>query len=148
MRMSRRRPTLTMALALIGVLLGDRTIAGSREAQGHEQHAWTAPRNAARKTNPLAGRSDLAAGGQKLFRQRCTQCHAENGIGGSRAPDLTRGAVQAQSDGALFWRISAGNAYDGMPSFSFLPEPQRWQLVLHLRTLRNTEATAMQSSHN
>jgi hypothetical protein len=26
-----------------------------------------------------------------------------------------------------------GNAYAGMPTLSFLPEIQRWQLVLHLR---------------
>jgi hypothetical protein len=54
--------------------------------------------------------------------------------------------VQAQSDGALFWRISAGNAYDGMPSFSYLPELQRWQLVLHLRTLTSPATSALQSS--
>jgi hypothetical protein len=41
--------------------------------------------------------------------------------------------VQAQSDGALFWKISSGNTHSGMPAFSFLPEPQRWQLVLRLR---------------
>lgn len=36
-------------------------------------------------------------------------------------------------DGALFWKISSGNAHEGMPAFSFLPELQRWQLVLQLR---------------
>jgi ribosomal protein S6E (S10) len=41
--------------------------------------------------------------------------------------------VQQQSDGALFWKISGGNSRQGMPAFSFLPEPQRWQLVLHIR---------------
>ena len=42
-------------------------------------------------------------------------------------------AVQAQTDGALFWKLGSGNARAGMPTFSFLPEPQRWQLVLHMR---------------
>jgi hypothetical protein len=43
--------------------------------------------------------------------------------------------VQSQRDGALFWKISTGNTREGMPAFSFLPEPQRWQLVLHVRGL-------------
>jgi len=43
--------------------------------------------------------------------------------------------VQVQSDGALYWKITGGNTRGGMPTFSFLPELQRWQLVMHLRTL-------------
>jgi len=41
--------------------------------------------------------------------------------------------VQPQTDGALFWKISSGDARAGMPSFSYSPAPERWQLVLHLR---------------
>ena len=37
-------------------------------------------------------------------------------------------------DGTLFWKVSSGNARQGMPPFSYLPEAQRWQLVLWLRT--------------
>ncbi|HYU78073.1 MAG TPA: hypothetical protein VEK56_03750 [Vicinamibacterales bacterium] len=37
--------------------------------------------------------------------------------------------MQAQGDGALFWKISSGNTRAGMPSFGFLPEAQRWQVV-------------------
>jgi hypothetical protein len=35
----------------------------------------------------------------------------------------------------VFWEIGSGNAYAGMPTFSFLPEAQRWRLVLHVREL-------------
>jgi ribosomal protein S6E (S10) len=48
--------------------------------------------------------------------------------------------VQAQTDGALFWKISGGNSHQGMPAFSFLPDPQRWQLVLHLRAIATPAA--------
>lgn len=96
---------------------------------------WQAPVKASSKRNPLAGRADASPGGAKLFRDRCSSCHGSDGRGTSQAPDLTQAAVQAQSDGALFWKITGGNAYVGMPTFSFLPEPQRWQLVLHLREL-------------
>ena len=95
---------------------------------------WTAPSNAAAKVNPLAGRTDTVAGGRKLFRQRCATCHSEDGRGSPKAPDLTEPAVQSQSDGVLFWKISSGNTRHGMPSFSFLPELQRWQLVQTVRS--------------
>ena len=96
---------------------------------------WTAPSKVAGKSNPLANRANVVAGGQKLFGQRCNTCHGDDGRGTSRAPNLLAADVQAQTDGTLFWKITGGNTHGGMPSFSFLPEAQRWQLVLHLRTL-------------
>jgi mono/diheme cytochrome c family protein len=96
---------------------------------------WVAPADESTKMNPLADRPDAAAGGRKVFQQRCAACHGAEGSGTPKAPGLTGDDVQAQTDGALFWKISSGNARAGMPAFSFLPEPQRWQLVLHLRAL-------------
>ena len=96
---------------------------------------WIAPAIASAKLNPLANRPEAAGGGQKLFSQRCSTCHSDDGRGSDRAPDLTASNVQAQSDGAPFWKISGGNTRGGMPGFSFLPEPQRWQLVMQLRVL-------------
>ncbi|HEV2728482.1 MAG TPA: hypothetical protein VGV15_00495 [Terriglobales bacterium] len=52
------------------------------------------------------------------------------------AADFQLPLVQNQSDGTLFWKITNGNPDRGMPSFSTLPEPQRWQLVLFIRTLK------------
>ena len=52
-----------------------------------------------------------------------------------RSADLQLPIVQQQSDGTLFWKITNGNLAHGMPSFSKLPEAQRWQLVLYIRTL-------------
>ncbi len=102
---------------------------------------WTAPPDAVAKVNPLANRPGTAAGGRKVFRQRCISCHGDAGQGTSRSPDLTHVEVQAQSDGELFWKISSGNTREGMPTFSFLPEVQRWQLVLHVRALAGTPAS-------
>ena len=94
---------------------------------------WIAPANAAARQNPLASRPDAAAGGAKLFQDRCATCHGGDARGTEDAPDLTQGGVQGQTDGALFWKISTGNSRSGMPAFSFLPEVQRWQIVLYLR---------------
>jgi mono/diheme cytochrome c family protein len=110
------------------------------EAARERDHSrpWVAPERAASKPNPLSGRSELTAGGRKIFQQRCTPCHGEDALGTNRAPSLLSRRVQAQTDGALFWKISSGDTRAGMPSFSFLPAPQRWQLVLYLRGLVRT----------
>src|SRR5260370_31637669 len=50
--------------------------------------------------------------------------------------DLNLPVGQPQSDGTLFWKITDGNASRGMPSFSKLPELQRWQIVLYIRALK------------
>lgn len=103
--------------------------------QTTEGKGWEAPAGAASKPNPLAGRTDLAAGGGVVFARRCALCHGDDGRGTRRAPALADSGTQAQSDGALFWKIGSGDTRRGMPSFSYLPEAQRWQLVLHLRAL-------------
>jgi mono/diheme cytochrome c family protein len=99
---------------------------------------WRAPADASAKGNPLAARPEVPAGGKKLFLRECSECHGPDGGGLTRkhSADLHLPVVQDQSDGALFWKITNGNPDRGMPSFSKLPELQRWQLVLHLRTLK------------
>jgi mono/diheme cytochrome c family protein len=102
---------------------------------------WRVPAEAAQRKNPLAERPELAAGGAKLFRFNCAQCHGTSGEGLKKAADLQLALVQQQPDGVLFWKITNGNPDRGMPSFSRFPEMQRWQLVLHLRTLRFKDST-------
>src|SRR4029077_20674935 len=94
-----------------------------------------APSREAEQSNPLAQQASVAAGGRKLFGQRCNTCHGDEGRGTNRAPNLLGADVQAQTDGTLFWKITSGNTDGGMPSLSFLREAQRWQLVLHVRVL-------------
>jgi hypothetical protein len=50
--------------------------------------------------------------------------------------------VQAQTDGQLYWKINTGNTRAGMPAFSFLPELQRWQLVLQLRAIATRSSSS------
>lgn len=103
--------------------------------------AWQPPEAAAARANPLASSPHLAAGGRKLFQRYCVKCHGEEGSGvkEKKAADLQLPVVQQQSDGALFWKITNGNLRRNMPAFGSLPELQRWQLVLYLRTLKPPE---------
>lgn len=96
---------------------------------------WQAPTEAVRQANPLANTPEAVGGGRKLFLRHCAECHGPNGEGKKKhAADLQMPVVQEQSDGALFWKITNGNPAHRMPPFSRLPELQRWQLVLFLRT--------------
>jgi len=107
---------------------------------------WQPPSGDAARSNPLAQKPDAAGGGKKLFARNCVECHGPEGTGlvKKHSADLQLPVVQSQSDGALFWKITNGNADRGMPSFSKLPEMQRWQLVLYLRTLN---ASSTDHSH-
>jgi mono/diheme cytochrome c family protein len=98
---------------------------------------WQAPAESALRPNPLAARPEAAAGGRKLFIRNCVECHGKNGTGmeTKHSADLQLPLVQQQSDGVLFWKITNGNTRRGMPSFSKLPELQRWQIVLYIRRL-------------
>jgi mono/diheme cytochrome c family protein len=112
----------------------------TRRTRDHNTR-WAAPAAESARVNPLTNRSDVAAGGKKVFQQRCATCHAEDASGTADAPDLTRSTVQRQSDGQLFWKITSGNTRTGMPTFSFLPSLQRWQLVLYIRSQSDNRTT-------
>lgn len=108
-------------------------VAACAFAQTAEKEKWQAPADAAAKANPLKGKPQLAAGGGKIFARNCAVCHAAGEQ--QKGPQLFSPDVQQQTDGELFWKISSGNSRSGMPTFSSLPDGQRWQLVLYIRSL-------------
>jgi mono/diheme cytochrome c family protein len=114
-------------------LMASLVVAAAMLAQSADADKWVAPPEASKKQNPLKGKPELAAGGKKIFEKSCAVCHqaGENQVG----PHLNLPATQSQSDGALYWKITNGNSRTAMPSFSSLPDGQRWQLVLYIRSL-------------
>ena len=123
--------------AVCGMFSG---VLAEQNASYQQDPAWRAPADAVSRPNPLARKPEASAGGEKLFKRNCVECHGEDGSGLAKknAADLLLPQVQSQSDGTLFWKITNGNTNRGMPSFSRLPELQRWQLVLYLRKLKAT----------
>jgi mono/diheme cytochrome c family protein len=86
------------------------------------------------RQNPLEGDPDAVRAGQKLFTQHCAECHGEDLSGSNRGISLISDQVIQASPGALFWILTNGVTRRGMPVWSKLPEPQRWQLVAFLKS--------------
>ena len=94
-----------------------------------------APEKARAKANPLATDRDAVEAGSNLFEQHCAECHGDSADGGRKGPSLRVPEIQSASPGALFWLLTNGVVRRGMPVWSKLPEPQRWQLVSYIKSL-------------
>jgi len=103
------------------------------------------PPKAAARGNPLARDPEAIGAGAKLYKQHCAECHGETGEGGhgsKKGPSLRAPEVQQASAGALFWVLTNGVVRRGMPVWSKLPEPQRWQLVSYVKSLGSPSVRA------
>lgn len=103
-----------------------------------------APAKAATRQNPLESDPDAIAGGAKLFRRHCAECHGASAEGAKKGPSLRELEVQQSTPGTLFWVLSNGVVRRGMPVWSRLPEPQRWQLVSYIKSLGASDKTPSQ----
>lgn len=93
------------------------------------------PAQAAVRENPLASDSESVAAGAKLFQLHCATCHGAGADGGKKGPSLRAEPVQQATPGTLFWLLTNGVVRKGMPVWSRLPEPERWQLVSYVKSL-------------
>ena len=100
--------------------------------------AWlkNVPEKDRARANPLSTDADAVAAGAKLFRQHCASCHGEDASGKGKKPSLRSEHVRAATEGELQWLLTNGSLKNGMPSWSRLPEPQRWQIVSYLKSLQ------------
>src|SRR5262249_34558780 len=94
-----------------------------------------APEKARSKPNPLEKDPDSIPAGANLFAQHCAECHGDHGEGRKKGPSLRVEQVQNAPPGAIFWLISNGVVRRGMPVWSKLPEPQRWQIITYIKSL-------------
>ena len=111
--------------------------AGQTAGQANQSYAELekAPQSARTRQNPLEGDSTAVAAGKKLFGRHCAECHGSTAQGGKKGPSLRVPEVQTAAPGMLFWVLSNGVVRRGMPDWSNLPEPQRWQIVSYLKSL-------------
>jgi hypothetical protein len=103
----------------------------------HDQYVelTKVPEKARLRHNPFEGHLNAIAAGKKLFEQHCAECHGSSAEGSKKAPSLRAEEVHSATPGTLFWILTNGVVRRGMPVWSKLPEPQRWQIVTFLKSL-------------
>jgi len=102
------------------------------------------PADARQARNPFAGQKDAWRQGADHFNDHCAICHHEDGRGGGEigphlsppVPDMTRSRTQNLTDGEIFYIISNGVRWTGMPAWKDEHEPEEtWHLVSFIRHL-------------
>ena len=105
---------------------------------------WVAPPEDADNKNPLAGNTAVLQDAHKLYVSMCAPCHGYKGRGNgpvagvltTRPADHSSSAIQSESDGSLYWKITNGRG--PMQSYKAnLTDAQRWALVNYIRTLKS-----------
>ena len=87
------------------------------------------------RVNPFAGQKEAVAAGNRIFVDHCAKCHGDDGTGRKKKPSLRTDRVQKATDGEIFWLLKNGSLKHGMPSWSSMPEPMRWQVVTFVKSL-------------
>ncbi len=94
------------------------------------------PEKARARQNPFDGNPSAQAAGAKLFAQNCASCHGDDGTGRNQHPSLRTERIRSATPGELEWLLTNGSMKNGMPSWSRLPEQQRWQIVSFLKSVQ------------
>ena len=106
------------------------------------------PEKARARLNPLESDPEAVTAGRKLFLQHCAECHGNTAEGGRKAPNLRAEEVQNATPGTLFWILTNGVVRRGMPVWSKLPEPERWQIVAFIKSLPPSTLSGPQTEHH
>ncbi len=104
------------------------------------------PRKAKDRKSPIAVISaDVLARGRAHFGEECAGCHGNDGRGSDfgrsmfpQVPDL-REAQRDMTDGEIFWVVTNGIRFSGMPAFGTpgdaQEEEEHWEVVAFVRHL-------------
>lgn len=105
---------------------------------------WSVPDAAAKKANPVKSDAESLKTGKEIWNKHCASCHGKTGAGdGTKAAQLetemkefSSEAVQKQSDGSMFFKITEGR--DEMPTFKkkIPDETEIWSVINYVRTLK------------
>jgi mono/diheme cytochrome c family protein len=134
---------LVVTLMVFGCCVAAQENAKPASDQPPPVKPWVAPADARKVKNPAPVTPESLTAAAKLFHDNCALCHGEKGRGDGEAADTLnrkpanftdQAMMSAETDGALFWKMSQGRS--PMPSWEdAFSETQRWQLVNYLRQL-------------
>ena len=103
-----------------------------------------APKSAVKMKNPFPADEFSLERGKHSYQLDCIRCHGKDGDGDGlkaekvqkKVTDLGAAAIQKQTDGELFWKIS--EARRPMP-LTDITNDQRWDIVNYIRTFKNMD---------
>jgi len=102
-----------------------------------------APDSAKAQKNPFEGEQEAVDAGKPLYARNCLACHGKLGKGTGNVPSLVDGKLNGVAPGEVFWFITKGDTDNGMPSWAFLPEQKRWQIVSYVESLAAGKPTGV-----
>src|SRR5262245_12366737 len=103
------------------------------------------PAGAKELKNPQPVTEAITAEAREHFVEHCSVCHGSTGRGDTlygrnlypKVPDLTQADTQQLTDGEVFYIISNGERFTGMPAYGGDDTPESmWWLVSFIRRLR------------
>ena len=123
-------------LILVGISLMYVSIAAAQH-----NAPWNVPKSAVNIKNPFQADASSLERGKDSYNTDCMRCHGKTGKGdGAGAMKLEKkimslgsDAIQKQTDGELFWKISEGRR--PMP-LTHLTDNQRWDIINYIRTFK------------
>src|SRR5215470_17849410 len=104
-----------------------------------------APGSAKTMKNPLAGQQTAIDAGKTVYARNCLSCHGKALKGTGNVPSLVDGKLKGVTQGEIFWFITKGDKPNGMPSWAFMPEQKRWQVVSYVQAVESGKVTASAS---
>ncbi len=105
-----------------------------------------APGSAKAMKNPLAGKPAAVDAGKTVYARNCLSCHGKALKGTGNVPSLIDGKLKGVTQGEIFWFVTKGDKPNGMPSWAFLPEEKRWQVVSYVEAVASGKIAAGASS--
>jgi len=127
---------LSVAAPIVAAQQNNPVSLENRSKKWNYEEIENAPEKACLRPNPFENDPEALLAGGKLYQRECSECHGMKAEGGKRAPSLLREEAQQASPGTLFWILTNGVVRHGMPVWSKLPEPQRWQIVTFLKSFK------------
>ncbi len=115
----------------MGMVLGSAALVAAAEV--NQDWLKRVPAGERARVNPYAGQADAVAAGARLYADHCSRCHGSDLGGAHGKPSLRTPVVAGATDGELFWILRNGDLRHGMPSWSGLPEPERWEILAFVK---------------
>jgi len=122
MRLNATRICLAVSMLLLPMVV----------LRGADNPFHDAPASAKATKNPLEGQSAAVDAGKTVYARNCLSCHGKALKGTGNVPSLVDGKLKGVSQGEMFWFITKGDKDSGMPSWAFMPEEKRWQVVSYV----------------